>query len=68
MNDVPMAAQNMVRALLCISWVLFGPLLIHIWNVFVFQSLVHWWAAFVVDAAVLIPFIVAEQVGRWRSR
>jgi hypothetical protein len=53
MNNVPMTAQNYLRASLCISWVLIGP----------FCS--HWWA-FAVDGAVILPFVVMEQISRWR--
>jgi hypothetical protein len=52
MNNVPMAAQNYLRACLCISWVLIGPF----WF--------HWWA-FAVDGATIVPFAVMEQISRW---
>jgi hypothetical protein len=51
-NDVPMTAQNYLRASLCISWVLCAPF----WF--------HWWAL-AVDGAVILPFAAIEHIRRW---
>lgn len=54
MNDVPMTMQNYLRAFICISWVLAAPFFL------------HWWAL-AVDVAAIVPFVVAEQISRWRG-